>query len=181
LDAARACQVEACAGPLCGSPDSAMYHVECNRDMFAEQPSMPWTLALCWCEWTGIYLVGAACSRRETGSRPHRLLAPKTQSVSFCPRRSQTRNKKLAAPRLHAGLEARSPAKTNVSCVLWHPLGVLYSDYDGAMNVRGDETHIAQYYASFLHVGDVEGHHSVVASLHAIGLDACGHFTKSTR
>lgn len=51
-----------------------MYHVECNRDMFAEQPSMPWTLALCWCEWTGIYLVGAACSRRETGSRPHRLL-----------------------------------------------------------------------------------------------------------
>jgi hypothetical protein len=47
--------------------------------------------------------------------------------------------------------------------------------------IRGDETHIVQYYASFLHVGDVEGRHSVVASLHAIGLDACGHFTKITR
>ena len=81
--AARACQVEACAGPLCGSPDSAMYHVECNRDMFAEQPSMPWTLALCWCEWTGIYLVGAACSRRETGSRPHSCWHPRHNLFHF--------------------------------------------------------------------------------------------------
>jgi hypothetical protein len=146
---------------LCGSPDSAMYHVECNRDMFAEQPSTPWTFALCWCEWTGIYLVGSACSRRDTGSRP----GSSCTGHNFCftlVALTHYRNLKLAATRLHAGLEARTPAKTNVSCVLWHPLGVLYkphsiyrSDYDGAMNVRGDETHIAQYYASFLHVGDV--------------------------
>lgn len=167
-----------------------MYHVECNRDMFAEQPSMPWTLALCWCEWTGIYLVGAACSRRETGSRPHSCLWHPRHNLFHFARgvhKLETRNLPLLDCMPVSKHEVQPKPMRRVSrgillvfCVLrfinhtqLHPHT---RDY-----VRGDETHIAQYYASFLHVGDVEGHHSVVASLHAIGLDACGHFTKSTR
>ena len=143
-----------------------MYHVECNRDMFAEQPSMPWTLALCWCEWTGIYFgIVAACSRRETGSRPHSCWHPRHNLFHFARgvHKLETRNLPLLDC-MPVSMHEKSSQNRCVVCL-----------------VRGDETHIAQYYASFLHVGDVEGHHSVVASLHAIGLDACGHFTKITR